>query len=201
MYINGELYKEGQSVEGIDPEVFTFERKERSTNNFGKVGGECIGTSLVNEIVNDAGKCSRYLEIGTFDGILLSILAEKYPNKEFHAVDAFASGKNTGPGCLCYFLRNCQKFDNVYLYYGKSVDVLKDVPGKFELIFIDGDHDYDSVKYDMFYCYENLLRNGGTMKMHDATMEGVRRAMKELCEKYNLELNKERWICKSVRKS
>jgi hypothetical protein len=122
-----------------------------------------------------------YLEVGSCDGIPISVFAEAFPDKVFHAVDAFMSvPKSTGGGCFEYFVNNNFNRKNVYLWKGKSVDMLPLIKNqKFGLIFIDGDHLYESARFDLFYCWEHLLRNGGKMIYHDGSLPGVGRAVDE----------------------
>jgi predicted O-methyltransferase YrrM len=201
MFINGKEYFEGEHFEGIPDELFDFERPQKPDEGvYKKVGGLCVGKSIVEGIISQMDKCSRYLEIGTFDGIALSVFAEKFPDKQFHAVDSFSGDGTTGGGCLNYFIQNCQSLDNVFLYYGKSVDVLSTVPGKFQVIFVDGSHKYENVKYDLFYSYENLLESGGSLLFHDYTMEGVGPAVDELMKKYKLTIKRDGFNCQHFRK-
>ena len=202
MFVNGKKYTGNKDIEGVPEKLYDFERPQKpNEGKYGnRVGGLCIGKEIVDGIMSQLNKCDRYLEIGTFDGIALSVFAAKFPKNEFHAVDLFAGDGSTGGGCLNYFIRNCQNLDNIFLYYGKSVDVLKDVPGKFQIIFVDGSHKYENVKYDLFYAYENLLTVGGGLVFHDYSLKGVEPAVNELKAEYGLKVEKEPYRCNHFKK-
>lgn len=122
-------------------------------------------------------KGTRYLEVGTFDGIVLSMLAWKYPMREFHAIDNFAEGYATESGCLKYFVENNERNDNVFLYIGTTADVK--LEGKFGMILIDGDHSYEWVKKDALTLWP-LLEVDGVMVFHDYDHVAVKKAVTEL---------------------
>lgn len=121
-------------------------------------------------------KGTRYLEVGTFDGIVLSMLAWKYPMREFHAIDNFAEGYATESGCLKYFIENNEKHGNVFLHIGTTDDVKLD--GKFGMILIDGDHSYEWVKKDTLTLWP-FLEVGGVMVFHDYDHVAVKKAVTE----------------------
>jgi predicted O-methyltransferase YrrM len=110
---------------------------------------------------------SCFLEIGSFDGIVLSVLAEKYPNTKCFALDAFKKGLGTDSGHLDSFIQNTNELNNIVLLKGLSSDILPVLQARtFDIIFVDGDHSYEAVKSDVEMCYR-LLKPGGVMAMHD----------------------------------
>lgn len=162
-------------------ELFSLERREEWSQFSvdGKAGAFCADKINLMNFVKDKMDGNRYLEIGTFDGLTLSLLAESYPDKEFHAIDKFISGCNTDSGCLKYFIENDVDKDNVFLYRGTSIEAIPCLQGlQFDLVFIDADHSYEWVKTDI----ENIrsfIRPGGIISFHDYSMEGVRDAIHE----------------------
>jgi len=132
-----------------------------------------------------------FLEVGTFHGIMISVLAEKFPNKRFVVVDAFKSGYRTGGGNIELFTLNTAGLNNVVLHVGLSSDVLLNLNEKFGIIFIDGDHSYDSVLEDATNAY-SLLAPGGKLCFHDygGGLESVTGAVDKFCEVNSLELHK-----------
>lgn len=110
------------------------------------------------------------LEIGSYKGKSANYIA---PNaKSLICVDPFRadeSGQNqyVDYTTLQTFLKNTNKFKNITPVIGKSQDVYKQFQdGQFEMIFIDGMHDFDSVKSDI-ENYWPKLKVGGYMCFHD----------------------------------
>ena len=62
--------------------------------------------------------------------------------------------------------RSTERFNNVTYITGNSHEVSNDIDGKFDVIFIDGDHTYDGVKKD-FELYSDLINKGGIICFHD----------------------------------
>jgi predicted O-methyltransferase YrrM len=54
---------------------------------------------------------------------------------------------------------------------------------KFDLLFIDGDHNYEGVKRD-FHMYRKLVRRGGLIAFHDLYKEGVQRLWNQVKRSY-----------------
>lgn len=176
MFINGKQYTEAMDSEF---NLFDMERNPIFGHQFvpNKYGAIC-GTQGVQSFVNRFLK-KRYIEVGTFDGIVISQLAQQHPYKEFHAIDLFATGINTGAGCLRYFIKNNKDLPNVHLHIGTSEDAIERIKElTFDVIFIDGDHGYDWVKKDITLLYP-LLEPFGIISFHDYNMDGVLKAISE----------------------
>ncbi len=78
------------------------------------------------------------------------------------------------------------RFSLIELESEKAFAAFKDQP--FDMIFIDGNHDYSFVKKDI-ELYSTLLKSGGILSGHDITVfEGVDRAVKEYQEATGKEL-------------
>lgn len=148
-----------------------------------RVGAMCLNEHVVSWWMSKASRpeCHHFLEIGSFDGVLLSLMAESNPNVQFFAIDPFIEAGSTGPGHYGYWYDNNKNLSNVTLYFGKSVDMLPQIIAtghKFSCVFIDGDHSYDGVKNDMERSWE-LLEVGGLMACHDHHMPEVIQACSE----------------------
>lgn len=143
-----------------------------------------IGKSCVSEDVLSwlAGTFSNddyrsFLEVGTFDGVTISLLAQFFPEKRFIAVDDFSEGD------LDNFMENNKFNRNVKLRIGQSHQMLWDMISEgqaFDVIFIDGEHTYPAVQGDFKLAY-TLLRNGGTLVFHDRTHPEIRKAIEDGC--------------------
>jgi|GEM_PF-4836799 len=198
MIINGIPYSGSGRPIGVSQEVYDarpcgwpLRPLRTEVEEMGKVGGLCVGTEFMTTFANEMAGPNRvrYLEVGTFDGVLLSKLAAKFPTKEFHAVDAFRNTRTTGGGNLKFFLENCKGLDNIYLYVGESVKMLPKITGIFGFIFVDGEHSYVNAKFDLFYCFGHLLESGAFMAIHDRSLPGVGKACAELTEHFGVEIH------------
>ncbi len=65
----------------------------------------------------------------------------------------------------------------------KSEDAIKDVPGKLDFIFIDGNHEYEYVMRDLL-LWTPKIRKGGLVVGHDwwSNFPGVIRAVIDFCQ-------------------
>lgn len=145
----------------------------------GKLGAMCVAPHHVDWFLKMLPKYNSYLEIGTFDGIALSIYASTFPEKKFVAIDSFEAAYGTAGGHVEFFIENCKKLDNVELYIGRSDVVLPLLTDLFDVIFIDGAHDYVSIRKDSNTGW-NILNRNGIMIFHDINLEGTTRAINEL---------------------
>jgi len=66
----------------------------------GKTGAMCTDLGCLDWFRKNIKQrnVKTFLEIGTFDGIMISVLAEENKNTIFHVIDSFAPGYNTGGG-------------------------------------------------------------------------------------------------------
>lgn len=108
------------------------------------------------------------LEIGSFCGRSTVCLARTAAT--VHAVDTF-----DGRGTACEgdteatFRANLRKYgvaDRVNVTRGESAEVLPNLPPVFDLAFVDGSHDYESVRRDARLAAA-CLRRGGLLAFHD----------------------------------
>ena len=149
-----------------------------------------------------------FLEIGVFKGVFLNFLNTKCNNiKNIYAVDLFegvvCSANEDGNNMEYYELDKSyselyEKYKNqkkVILIKGNSNNFLdtKD-DNVFDIIYIDGDHSYESVKRDIINSYNKVV-NGGYIMGHDYCINtnktnnfykfGVKKAVDEFCFEYN----------------
>lgn len=108
------------------------------------------------------------LEIGSYCGRSTICLAQTA--KSVHACDTFDGRGTALPGeTLESFKRNIRQAgveNKVDVRQGLSSEVLPALPPVFDLVFIDGAHDYESVSRDTELATA-LLRPGGMLVFHD----------------------------------
>ena len=143
------------------------------------------------------GSISSYLEIGVHSGCSMSyVLSSSFPPQIAVGVDLFEDtlyhdilNKNT----IDTNLRKLNTSTSLTLIKGDSKEQqtkqnILDISSSFDLIFIDGDHSYNGVKYDFFILYDLLSKNG-VMVFDDfnraQTNIGVFKFINELISDYN----------------
>ena len=79
--------------------------------------------------------------------------------------------------------------NNVHLIKGNSNKILKKIEmSEIDYVFLDGGHDYNTVKNDLNNC-EEVIKNSGTILCDDYNLSyapGVKKAIDEFVEKKNL---------------
>lgn len=113
-----------------------------------------------------AGK--NVLEIGSYCGRSTVCLARTA--RSVYAVDTFDGRGTALPGDTLPTFRETMKRhcvdDKVFVLKGESADILPSLPPVFDLIFIDGSHDYESVSQDIELA-SRKLKPGGVLVFHD----------------------------------
>jgi SAM-dependent methyltransferase len=123
------------------------------------------------------------LEIGSYCGKSTVCLAKTA--KSVLAVDPFDGRGTAAPAdTFAKFSDNLRRYDvahKVGIRRGTSAEILPTLPAAFDLVFIDGAHDYQSVRADIEAALA-VLKPGGLLAFHDYRYrdEGVTRAVDEL---------------------
>ena len=116
-------------------------------------------------------KIDSFLEVGFSAGINTTVFHKFFNFSNIVAVD-WLSGEGINKNTFYANLR----FKDLILVCGDSRDkkVIKKVKmfGKYDLIFIDGGHDYEVVKAD-FYNYRPFLNVGGVIVFHDIAASNI----------------------------
>ena len=131
-------------------------------------------------------KLKNFLEIGFAAGINNTFLNKFFNFKKIVAIDYVQpAGINTST-----FFSNL-RFKNLIFVCGDSTskETINNVKinGKFDFMFIDGGHDYKTVKQD-FENYSNFITSKGIIAIHDIfsdTCPGVPKYWAEIKKKYN----------------
>lgn len=118
--------------------------------------GKNAHVRMIKEIatgLNRAGVLNRYLELGFSKGVCFSVVAPLA--KESYTVDINSK----------YFGKNTK---NIFYYSGTTTDFLEshDKDKKFDLVFIDADHKYESSLND-FKLVLPLVNDNGIILLHD----------------------------------
>jgi len=132
-------------------------------------------------------KIKSYLEIGYSSGKVNTILNKFFNFERITAVDNFMSDMSSTD-----LLANLRR-KNLTLICGnsndkKTLEIVKNSKS-YDLIFIDGSHEYVDAKNDLNNFY-NMLSDFGVLAVHDIHSNeypGVNKAWKEFKEKRNFE--------------
>lgn len=140
---------------------------------------------------------SKILEIGSYKGASALAMGRAIKGKDIrlYCIDmwasyldqedfvGFAHNRIDDRKVLADFMDNTAFLgDQIKLMRGKSTDFASMLAGEnFDLIFIDGAHDYASIRGDILLCMA-ALKPGSLMTGHDfhSMGDGVRRAVNEL---------------------
>lgn len=123
----------------------------------------------------------RYLEIGVWEGRSAVYMLDNY-ECDYTGVEL-----NPQPHLL-YNLKNYPKT----LIIGDSRMVLKILRGYWDLVYIDGSHEYDVVKQDISNSWP-LLEEGGILLLDDYGMDDVKKAVDEFIKTVDHEVILTNW--------
>jgi SAM-dependent methyltransferase len=124
------------------------------------------------------------LEIGAYCGRSTICLAQDA--SQVYSVDTFDGRGTPTPGdTRGTFTRNIARFglsEKVKTIVGESQHVVPKLPAVFDLVFIDGGHDYETVSRDIELAMD-VLKPDGLLAFHDyeTNEPGVTAAVDELC--------------------
>jgi predicted O-methyltransferase YrrM len=148
-------------------------------------------------LASAANNCSTILEIGSWKGRSTIALA-KNTSGLVYCVDTWIGSEEQGVGNIdsdalfesfLHNIKNAEVDNRVIPVRMPSKYARQSFLGdlKFDLIFIDAAHDYDSVKDDIL-AWQPLLRDGGILCGHDyhEAWDGVRKAVDELIPKFRV---------------
>ena len=137
------------------------------------------------EALRKYAKGKDCLEIGSYKGKSANYIASSA--KSLVCIDTFLSDssgqdqKSPIPD-IKDFLKNTGKFNNIKVVIGKSEDKVNEFKDEqFDFIFLDGMHDYESVRMDIINYFPKLKVNGDIL-FHDYNNKdfpGVKKAVDE----------------------
>lgn len=121
--------------------------------------------------LSELAKDKDCLEIGSFYGKSSVCMAESA--RSVVCIDTFAADESGQtqmkfPVTLFKFLQNIDGYHNIEYYVGKSEDIIPQLPAGtlFDLVFVDGFHEYENVKMDIELSCK-YLKPGGILVLHD----------------------------------
>jgi len=129
------------------------------------------------------------LEIGSFKGKSTTAMASTA--KSVLAIDTFRSNveinphyqvpqKFEGHTTLEDFIQNTKGYNNIEYIVGRSCQVLRKLARQqFDLIFIDGFHNYNQVAREISLSWD-LIKEDGVFVFHDANLGGIVQAIFEV---------------------
>lgn len=143
---------------------------------------------LYNAVEKDLRKKGtlNILEIGSFKGLSAIVMANALQGKgKITCVDSWCEEERFK--CYDEFLENIKNYPNILHYRVNSADFKSNE--KYDLIFVDGGHDYQSCAKDLDNVYP-MLKNGGILFGHDYIDNnpnvGVKQAVEEFVAKNKL---------------
>lgn len=155
------------------------------------------------ELLNLLPKNSIGVEIGVFRGEFSDIILEIVNPNKLYLIDPWIGTINSGDknGENMQYINGDNYYNDVILPKYKNderVNVIKSYSKEllnfeddfFDWGYIDGDHTYDGVKFDL-ELLRNKIKNGGIILGHDyikPRFTGVVMAVNEFCDKYNLSI-------------
>ena len=156
------------------------------------------------EILQTLPKDMVWVELGVFLGNFSKEIYTYLKPKELYLVDIFpdymVSGDQNGENVIYTNLtsipdelNNYFKDDNVKIIKSTTQDFLLNLINngqKVDAIYIDADHEYNSVKIDLELSYK-VIKNGGYICGHDYHKDkfpGVWQAVNEFCSNNNLKI-------------
>jgi len=135
---------------------------------------------LVNQLPNQ----STILEIGTAQCGTTIPMALIKPTSVIISIDAYKQHRHVDFKAFHTNLRRINKLnlENIILLYGYSKDFVNDINRPLDLLWVDGDHQYNSVKLDITLWGQDKLKKGGIICGHDYdhASGGVQKAVNEL---------------------
>lgn len=141
-------------------------------------------------LAKEASRRRTIAEVGSWKGTTAIAMAEN-TSGHVYCVDTFRGSVgeekhqklDEGEEDWLYktFIKNTSDFGNIHPVRMSSLDAaahFRTINRKFDMVFLDASHDYESVKADIL-AWEPLLDGNGLLCGHDRSWEGVERALQD----------------------
>lgn len=145
-------------------------------------------TDELTWLAEQASRSAKIVEVGCWQGCSTLAMAANTQGMVY-AVDTFLGSpelmermKAFAPGndLFTQFMRNVGDFRNVYVKRMTSLEAAESLKEeRFDLLFLDANHSYESVREDLL-AWMPLLNRGGIASGHDRQWDGVKAAIDEL---------------------
>ena len=128
---------------------------------------------------------AQLVEIGSYLGGSSCCLAAGIMGKqsELHCIDTFMADNVNSEDrhdTFTQFTANTQPYaEAIRVHRGFSYDVVGEIAGPIDLLFVDGDHSWEGVTQDL-KLYIPLMKTDGILILHDSAYPPVQRALKEI---------------------
>lgn len=189
--------------------------KSRLTHFYQNIGEDWMDfQNLYSEVVKSYPDNSHFVEIGSWKGRSSSFMGVEIMNSgkriKFDCIDPWMGDldtlgevydpfvpKNTNPNWLyAEFISNIKPVSSyINPVRLKSIQASKMYKDRsLDFVFIDGSHEYEDVKEDIYYWYPKVKR-GGIISGHDYTnYPGVKKAVDEFFNPGEIKVVKSYWV-------
>lgn len=153
-----------------------------------------MSESELDWIYSNASRVIRWVEVGVYQGRSFNAVLHGLPYDGIaYAVDDFrgVEGQSlAGYPLMLSFITNIKDapIEKFCLLYCTSFQAAQHLSRhQVDVVFIDGNHDYQSV-YNDIVTWLPRVKNGGMLCGHDESDKGVRRALEKLLPDYRKEV-------------
>ena len=177
------------------------------TTKFEPIGGKASRGQILQQLIQQHNY-RKVVEVGTYAGATAGHLLQHCPEITLWCVDPYVAYTAYDADRMAKVYAQAQA--TVFLKYANVIHIKADSaiavhqfkPGDVDIVFIDGNHEYDAVKSDLAHWYP-LVASGGILCGHDYSSTnrvpiGVIPAVDEFCAEHAidvLELSTDRvWI-------
>lgn len=138
--------------------------------------------SYIHERIDD----KIWLEIGSNIGESTLIISSFPHINKLYCIDPFYEEEQY----IQFKQRIKHKLSKIEIIRKKSEEIYSSFTDKIDVIYIDGNHSYESVKNDLEFSY-NIVRRNGFICGHDYSkaFDGVVHAVNEFIIKHNLKIS------------
>jgi len=147
-------------------------------------------------------KYSRFAELGIAEGKTLKSILKRKPAisllDEYYAVDSWEEYhghlKEEWEKYYYEIKEFTKKFPQLKVLRKTTLEAAKDIPdGYLDLVFIDADHSYETVKADII-AWLPKVRPGGVLMGHDYNYSSVKQAVNEIFSQVSKPFARKCWI-------